>query len=86
MTYSPYNEEAEMEPKKKNRKKRHLQINKRKKKKKHVWLSGGRLHIEGRLNEGRSKRVHQRIMLHIRAGDFFASKTSWIIMFTLRRS
>ena len=34
------------------RKKRHLQINKRKKERKnYVWLSG-RLHIEGRLNEG----------------------------------
>ena len=31
--------------------KRHLQINKRGEKKKHVWLSG-RLHIEGRVNEG----------------------------------
>ena len=37
------------------RKKRHLQ----KKKKKHVWLSG-RLHIEGRLNEGpRLQRKHK---------------------------
>ena len=41
------------------RKKWHLPINKRKKRRKHVWLSG-RLHIEGRLNEGpRLQRKHK---------------------------
>ena len=41
------------------RKKRHPQINKEKERKKHVWLSG-RLHTEGRLNEGpRLQRKHK---------------------------
>ena len=40
-------------------KNRHVQINKRKKRKTQVWLSG-RLHIEGRLNEGqRLQRKHK---------------------------
>ena len=59
-----------MEPKKKSRKKRHLQINKKEKikRRKHVWLSG-RLHIEGRLNEGlrfQRKRRWQQYVREIR--------------------
>ena len=53
-THSPYKEKAEM-AQKNTRKKRYLQ----KRKNKHVWLSG-RLHIEGRLNEGpRLQRKHK---------------------------
>ena len=53
--YSPYKEKAEMVQKILGK----SDISKRKRKRKHVWLSG-RLHTEGRLNEGpRPQRKHK---------------------------